>query len=69
VKETLQLDYQTGVDHMEALQERGRNYTAAVLKNDMKQYPGGRDMVFFHLLDLDTMNTGIRIIVRDKNTE
>jgi hypothetical protein len=59
-KETIQLTYELCVQQMERWQALGRNYTAAKKWSSQK---GGPKSVVFHLLDLDTVDTGIRITV------
>jgi hypothetical protein len=54
------LTYDLCVQHMECWQALGRNYTAAKKESSQE---GGPACVVFHLLDLDTVNTGIRITV------
>jgi hypothetical protein len=59
-KETIQLTYELCVQQMERWQALGRNYTAA---KKWSSQEGGPTSVVFHLLDLDTVDTGIRITV------
>jgi hypothetical protein len=55
MKETVQLTYELCVQHMERWHALGRNYTA--IKKEKSQ------TVVFHLLDLDTVETGILVTV------
>ena len=59
MKETVQLTYELCVRHLERWQALGRNYTA-VKKGGSVGHPA---YIIFHLLDLDTVFTGIRIRV------
>jgi hypothetical protein len=65
-KETIQLTYELCVQHMECWQALGRNYTAVKKEKSLQ---GGPACIVFHLLDLDTVDTGIRITVPQINYE
>jgi hypothetical protein len=65
VKETFKLDYQTCVSRAEAWQALGRNYTA-VVKDKSRLLS---QAIIFHLLDLNTVDTGIRISVYEGGSE
>jgi hypothetical protein len=64
-KETVQLTYELCVQHMERWQALGRNYTA-VKKGGPVGHPA---YIIFHLLNLDTVFTGIRIRVMEGCSE
>ena len=62
---TIQLTYQQCAEHAKNWEALGRNYTA-VHKEEVppgKGQPGLGQQYIFHLLDLDTVETGIQITV------
>lgn len=60
-EKTIQLTYQHCVQHTSNWEALGRNYTA-VQKEGVEGKPVGKPAhVIFHLLDLDTVDMGIRI--------
>lgn len=64
---TIQLTYQQCVEHVKDWEALGRNYTA--IHKELNSIPelGVRRCVIFHLLDLDTIDMGIRIIATENN--
>jgi hypothetical protein len=65
-KKTVQLTYELCVQHMERWHALGRNYTAVQRPEYQKGGPAWYpEHVVFHQLDMDTVHTGIRVIVRE----
>ena len=68
-KEIVQLSYERCVQHMERWQALGRGYTAVQkAKKDGQSYCTPTHVVF-HLLDMDTVDTGMRVIVTEGYSE
>jgi hypothetical protein len=64
-KQTVQLTYQHCAQHANNWEALGRNYTA-VQREGFEGKPG---YVIFHLLDLDTVDMGIRIMVTENDPD
>jgi hypothetical protein len=66
MKETVELTYELCVQLKERWQALGRNYTAVQKADDQNGGPGSVPAhIVFHLLDMNTVDTGIRVTVKE----
>lgn len=69
-KETVELTYELCVQHMERWHALGRNYTAVQKAEYQKGGPEGYPAnIIFHVLDIDTVYTGMRVILTQSRSE